>query len=436
MARQETLRAATIAVAVALAPHVAMASGFQLLEQSPINQGRAFAGAAARPDDASIMFFNPAGIAFLSGHQTVAGISFIAPVADVRSASASTVTGRTITGGFGGDAADDAFVPVLYGTWQVTPELTLGLSLNAPFGLVTDYDDNWVGRYHGQRSSLKVITATPTAAWRVTDWLAIGAGLQAEYIEAELSSAIDLETATGIPGIDDSFANVDGDDISVGFTAGILAEPIDGTRVGVGFRSSISHTLEGDASFTVPTLFGGSTPLFLQGGSATADLETPETVYIGIDQAITDTISVQASAHWTNWSRFDELKIDFANPSTSDSVTEEDWEDTWFFALGATWQATEALTLTAGVAHDISPIPDNRRTPRIPGADRTWLSIGASYQIDDRWSVAGGYSHIFVDDSAINLADTGTGPNAGRGNLTVQYENSIDIVALQARYKF
>lgn len=435
------LKTACLAVVAAAAlPGTALASGYQLKEQSVSGQGTAFAGISAGGNgDASAMFYNPATMGLVEGSQFVQTFTAILPYSKLESASArraayaggSVITGRTDVG----DAAQDAVLPSGYFVHSVSPDLKIGISGNGPWGLVTDYSYDWVGRYHGVRSDLRTYNFGPTVSYRVHPTLTVGAGVQVQYMKVELSQVTDFGLRLGRPGALDLTSDIAGDDWGYGFTAGLLYQPLPTTRVGLGFRSAVTHELEGDVRIANrPAALAGVLP-----GSAGANAKTttPEVASLGAYHELTDRLAIMGEVQWTNWSRFKELRVNFDSRALSTSVTEEEWEDSWFFALGAAYTATDRLVLRAGVAYDQSPIRDAYRTPRIPDANRTWVSVGAGYKVTDGIRIDAAYTHIFVADSTLNLTDTSpTGVNAGRGNLTARYENHVDLIGVQARISF
>ncbi|HMR32406.1 MAG TPA: TonB-dependent receptor [Geminicoccaceae bacterium] len=439
---------ALAALSAASAGGPALAAGFALKEQSGTAQGNAFAGATAGADDISYMFFNPAALGMMSGdHQLVATGSLILAHMELQSASGTTGAGTPIGGSVPRhNIAEFAAVPALYGGLRLGEQWVAGLGINAPFGLGTEYPDGWVGRYHAVDSSVKVIGVTPTLAYRPLPGLAFGAGLQASHADASLSNAIDFGTigaGLGIPGSlpgrQDGFARVDGDDWQLGYTLGALAEPISGTRIGIGYRSKVEHRLKGDADFSTaasPTgrAIEAATGAFADTGVG-ARIELPASASIGIQQRITDRVDVMAEAAWTNWSRFDELRLTFDNPAQPDSVTEYKWKDSWFLALGATWRPRDDLTLRAGVAHDQTPVDEAHTTPRIPDGDRTWLSLGVGWMPLPWLSLDAAVTHIFVEDAEVRLEASEPG-NATRGDLDADYDNSIDLVTISAKLRF
>ena len=149
-------------------------------------------------------------------------------------------------------------------------------------------------------------------------------------------------------------------------------------------------------------------------------MTTPASLSFGVQQDVTPRWAVMAEAQWTDWSTFDQLTVEFDNPAQPDNVTEEEWKDSWFFALGSTYKATDTVTLRAGVAYDQSPVKDEFRTPRIPDEDRYWLSVGAGWQPASWIDLDGSFTYIQVEDSEVDLAASDTGehlPRRSRGRV-------------------
>lgn len=425
----------------------ARGAGYALKEQSTKAQGNAFAGATAGAEDVSYMFFNPAALGWVDRIETQVGASWISPRSELKDSSASTITGAPIGGRSSrGDIGQDAVVPFFYAAAPVGGGVTAGLGVNVPYGLETRYPDGWVGRYHGVQSRLETVNINPALAWRPREWLALGGGFQAQYANGRLTNAIDYGTIGlregipgAVPGAQDGFARLRGNDWSYGWNAGALVEPRPGTKLGVAWRSDIEHRLEGRVSFRDDEAgiaqFIRSQRGFFADTNAELELHTPQTLSFGVHQAVTDKVAVMAEAQWTDWSVFDQLTIEIDNPGQPSSVTEEEWDDTWFFALGSTYDLNDAWTLRGGIAYDQSPVKDRFRTPRIPDEDRYWLSVGAGYEPSDWLSLDATFTYIWLDDSEVQLLATDKG-NAARGNLDAEYESSIMIVGLSASLRF
>jgi long-chain fatty acid transport protein len=418
-------KGAPLAVSIAaalLTTGEAQASGFALREQSGSMLGQAFAGQNAYTNDPSVIFFNPAGMSALDGTQTSVVTSFIFPKNEFDD-DGSTVSPPVILGtDEGGDAGVNAVVPAMYGMTSFG-EFRVGVGVNVPFGLKTEYDDDWIGRYAAITSRLKTINVNPVVSYQVTDWLSVGGGAQIQKADARLTNAAFFGAAG------DGEIELQADDIGYGFTAGALVTPMDGTQIGIGFRSSVHHDLEGRADVNAPA------PVPSSSINASADLDTPETVGLSLYQQLTDRLSLVGTVEWTNWSRFDELRVRFDN-GQADSVTEENWDDSYFFALGANYLLTDSLTVRSGVAYDQTPIPDEFRTARLPDEDRYWVALGATYAFSEMISVDVGYTHIFIRHASIEEDfDAAAGPAVVPGTLQGEYENSVDIFVVQANFK-
>lgn len=420
-----------------------LGSGFQLREQSPSAQGNAYAGISAGGTDIGSMFFNVATLTRFEGNQAVLGFSSIAPSARLEGGSASRATllgGSPVSGTAGGDAGRQAVLPVAYALWSASPDLKLGLSLNSPFGLGSEYEANWIGRYHAIKSQITVVEVAPSLAWRVDSRWSLGAAVVARYVDAELTNAVDfgavgaaLRIPGFIPGTQDGTVKVTGKQWKYGYKLGVLFEPGRNLRLGAAYHSRIDFALKGDVHYEgVPAALKAA----FQDGGATPRANQPATASLGAAWEVAPGLCLQAEAARTFWSCFQDIRIEFAS-GQSTSVTEEQWKDTWFTSLGTTWKPNETWTFRAGVAKDQAATSDAYRTPRIPDADRTWLSAGAGYAFSRAFALDLGYSYIFVKDSTLNLKAGSPGnPDFFRGNLSGTYRNHIQVLALQARYSF
>jgi long-chain fatty acid transport protein len=427
------------------------AAGFAVKEQSSTAQGNAFAGATAGAEDISYMYFNPAGLTRHPDFGAHASLSYIIPEAKFKDGEASTIAGVPITGTPNdGDIADDAPVPAIYLSAPLADRLQFGLGINAPFGLTTEHEDGWIGRYHALKSDLLTVNINPAVAIEAAPGLSFGIGAQIQYAETELTSAVDFGSigalsgnaaleAISVPTAQDGEASVEGDDWGFGFNLGFLFEPAEGTRFGVAYRSEIDHDVEGDAEFELDAAgVGGAlsaaTGAFVDTG-ARINISSPASLSIGAYHELSDKVAVMAEAAWTDWSSFDELRIEFDNPAQDDNVTEENWDDTFFIALGATYRPVESLAIRAGIAYDETPIADEFQTPRVPDASRYWTSIGLSYDPVPAFGVSASYTHIFLEDNDVDLQATDEG-NTFRGNLSGTFEKQIDIITVGATFRF
>lgn len=441
------MRGLTVAAVTAalLSTGPVWAAGFALKEQSALALGSAFAGATAGAEDISHAFFNPAALSRFDGIHAVAIASYISPVSTLQDSSSTNAANIPL----GGDSDDRNFgkaalVPAFYGAAQINDRVRIGLSLNVPFGLETRYPRNWSGRYHGVESELTTVNLSPMVAVDVNPWLSIGGGVMVQYADAELTNAIDFGTigagAGGTPGQDDGFGSVTGDDVGVGFNLGLLAEPVKGTRFGVGFRSKIDHTLEGEADFTLSDNAGLNAALTAGGAfadtDATAKFESPAMVSFGIFHEVDENLAIMGEAQWTQWSSFDQLIIDFDNPNQPNSVTEQNWDDQWFLAAGARYDFSEEFGIRFGFAYDQKAVKTTFRTPRIPDSNRYWFAAGLNWQPTSNFELAAGFTYIHLNDAEVRLRTNGADDNASRGNFDAEYDSFINILTLSGTFKF
>ncbi len=443
------LLSAVFLVCISAAP--VMASGFALIEQSASGLGNAYAGGAAGAEDASTVFFNPAGMTRLSGQQIDVAGHVIMPSAKFHNEGSThvlqPVTGIPLLGDNGGDGGVTKFVPNAYYTRMLNDRLVVGLGVNAPFGLATEYDPGWVGRYHAIESDVLTVNINPSIAYKITDKLSVGAGLNVQYFKAKLSNAIDFGTldALGklglppgalhlIPQLSDGFVKLEGDSWAVGYNLGVLYEFTKDTRMGIAYRSRIKHTLEGDAEFSNVPSGLAPVPVFKNTG-VKADITVPDSLSVSIFHSFTPQLMAMADFTWTNWSLFKELNVRFDNPNQPNSVTTENWKDSYRYSLGLTYLPDPKWAVRAGVAYDTSAVADaQHRTPRIPDSDRIWTAVGLGYKVSQAVSFDLGYAHLFVNDSRID--QTPTGENAVRGGLVGKYDSHIDIVSAQVNLRF
>jgi len=407
------------------------ASGFALIEQNASGLGNAYAGQAASAQDASTVFFNPAGLTRLAGTQIVVVGNLIKPSAKFDD-DGTSLTGalQTSKGGEGGDAGDLALVPNFYYARDLTRDLKFGLGVSTPFGLKTEYDKNWMGRFQAVESDLKTININPSLAFKLNDTVALGVGLNAMKIDATLTQMTNYSAlAGGALGTNLSgLTKVEGDDWGWGYNLGILFAPSSDMRVGVSYRSRVEMTLEGKVKFAnVPAALAGNPRLAT--GSVTADVTLPDSLSVSLFNKLNDRMDLLADVSWTNWSLFDELKVDRSN-GVNVSTTPENWDDTWRVSLGINYHQNSQLTWRAGLAYDQTPVSDQWRTARIPDEDRTWLAFGLQYALTDKSKLDVGYAHLFVKDSSISSRV------AGQGTLSGSYENKVDILSAQYTHSF
>ena len=408
------------ALAVVMTAGEAVAGGFALREQSSYYQGMSFAGYGTTGPSISSMFWNPATLTGAGAGWTVeAHNSIIVPNSDVTGTftppGGSPLPVSSIPGG---DIGNDAFVPASYAAWRVNDRAVFGVSINAPFGLATKPQDiNWAGQFYSRTSEVFSINVAPTIAYEVNDIVSVAFGLQIQHFQVMLKSGI--PTIAGFP-----TAELAGDDIGFGMTAGITVKPREGTEIGLGYRSTVSHNLEGQ--FSTPA---GVTQI-------NARLLTPDMVNLSVKQRVTDAFRVFGTVEWTNWSRLKSPRVTAQATGGVVQTLKFNYDDGWYFAIGGEYDFNEDLTLRAGIAYELSPIDDDIRSTRLPDNDRLWLSAGATYQVLENLAVDLGYTYIRTGDTPINIGPGHQDYVPTLGTYIGEADSNVNIVSASLRYTF
>lgn len=455
--------AAVLAIA-AWAPS-ASASAFQLVEQNGSGLGNAYSGQAAVAEDASTIFFNPAGMTNLPARQLSLGGTLVRPITKFEDGGSrpgqlapGLVLPGTNLGGNGGDAGSLSAVPNGYLSWEVAPQrVWAGLGVSTPFGLVTEWDDGWVGRFHALKSDVKTVNINPSVAVKVNEWVSLGAGFNAQWIDAELSNAVNYSgivfgqafqaarTAGASPAQAQAAAaqatagalgscsgasaggfgcegvgTVKGNSWNWGWNVGAMLSLPTKTRIGASYRSAIKHEIDGTVTFTNrPAALANAVP----DGDIKTTIKLPDTASFAVAQQLGD-LQLLADFTWTGWSTLQDLSI-FRASGTGLSSTPLKFRNSWRAGVGANYQLLPAVKVRGGVAYDESPVRDEFRTPRLPDQDRLWLATGAQVAVTKAAAVDLGFAWLFVSEGRSQLgqpAPTAQFPvQAPRGTLVGHY---------------
>lgn len=434
----------------------ASASGFALIEQSGSGLGNAFAGGAASAEDASTIFYNPAGMSRLSGKQIVVVGSAITPSAKFSNSASTVAAGGFVAAPAGRDAGGTALVPAAYFSWEIDPKWSAGLGLGAPFGLKTEYDPNWMGRFHAIKSEIKTINLNPSVAYKVNDNVSFGFGLNWQRIDSTLTKAVNysfVAAAAGIAGVaagSEGTNNLTASDSAWGYNLGAMFDVNPKTTVGLAYRSAINYKLSGSANYynrpggVFGAAVGLSPALAAQVGDSafTADIKLPASISLALKYQPSSDWDVLFDATQTQWSSVQSLDLMRSSGISSGRSLESvpfKWKDTWRVALGANHRYNEQWTARVGVAFDQTPTSDPYRIARLPDSDRTWLSLGGQYKLSKGSAIDFGYAHLFMNNAALNmngLPALSAAQTLGRGALVGSYSNQVDILSVQYAHGF
>jgi long-chain fatty acid transport protein len=464
--RRTRVVAAISGIAISLSTVSASGAGFALQENSGSAIGNAFAGGAASAEDASTLWSNPAGIARLAAPEAALAVHFITPSFKFHDEGSQPAAFQPL-GGTGGDAGSLNVVPNLYVAVPINRQWSVGLGVNAPFGLVTEYDDNWLGRFQAVKSDIKTINVNPAVSWRVNDAFAVGVGVDWQRVDAELTSRVNYSGALALaagqaaarglipaaivpaivgstPGLE-SKAKIEGDDSTWGWNAGFLWDVTPQTRIGGSYRSSVKYNVNANVSFDNPSLpslppqlapvVGGLATNVngaLANGGVRADIKLPDLANLSIFHQLNERWDVMADVQFTRWSVFKQLEF---VRTTGDllSNTPENFDDAWRYSVGATYHWSDAWTFRGGLAWDESPVNTADRTVRLPDSDRLWIAVGAQYRFNRNLALDAGYVYIPMRNGDINQ---NAGSTASNGLVRGHYDANVNIFSAQLTYTF
>ena len=410
-----------------LCPTTSHAAGFFIQEQSVSGLGSAFAGETAVARDASTIFFNPAALTQLKQREVQFGTHFLLPTSKLTNAG-STATVAGVPSAIAGTDTNNPYklspVPNFYAAMPfMNNDLWIGYGLSAPFGLANNYDQTVFSRYDSTKTHLKAINHSLVAAYKANDMISIGGGLDIQQAKAKLNRNA-LVTRVG-PVLVDAETSLKGDDISVGWNAGVLIKPREDINIGLHYRSAIDHTLKGDVRTGTP--FGATSV------AGTADLNLPDIASLGVAWDVTPAWKLMAGTTWFGWSNFEEIRVKRAGQP--DDVTTQGYKNTLAFNAGGEYKYSDDWTLRAGVQYDPTPTVDEFRSSRTPDGDRTWVSIGGTHQINKNLSLDLAATQIFISDETINVTRAGALP-ARSTNIRAETEGSVSIVGVALKYRF
>ncbi len=447
------LSALAFGIAGALAAGNASAEAFHLKENSVKAAGRAFAGAGSAQGDTAVVANNPAVMSTFE--RTTAQVD--ATLIDLSfefTGGGTDGLGNPLTGSNGGDAGGLSPVPSMSIVKPLTggfEGLTLGAMISAPFGLATNYDNGWVGRYHALESDVRVVDLTLAASVNLSDTFSVGAGLIIERADVTLSNAIDFGTGicklaavfcapgTGIgPQMNDGMATIEGHDTNLGWTVGANWRPLETLSIGYSHRSEVDHEVTGNADFEVPSSVSGllalGAPGQYQDGKGGAKLTLPSVDTVSVTWQATDRLALMSEYQRTDWSSLKEIRITFDNPAQPDSAEDYLWEKADFYSLGGEYTFSDTLTFRAGLGRDSSPVSRPYRTPRLPDQDRNFYAMGVTWAPAEHWEISGNYTRVqLADTPEVALVAGASGQGAFLGG---SYDGGADLYGVSAQYKF
>jgi long-chain fatty acid transport protein len=411
------LASATFGVLV-ISMQTANAGGIAIREQSASGQGMSFAGEGTSSMGLSAMFWNPAAVTQTNGMDMETHLSLFFPSTEIHTNAVGPLSGSS------GNIGEFAYIPTSYFAYKINPNWYVGLSITAPYGSGTHPNTPWAGSIYTNEARLKTIDFNPVIGYKFNEQLSIAAGPRILWAFNGKFNREPLLPASAATAGYNSLS-----DVAFGWSAGLTYKPLPGTEIALGYKSRVNLTLDGD--FFLPAPIPGAGKYSVSGGAT-----TPDQVNLGIKQRIDDRWTALASVEWTNWSVLQNIVFSGVPPLPGANTITFNYRDGWFFAGGLEYKYSAQTTLRGGIAYEISPVTDRVRDVSIPDDNRWWFSLGATHQIDRKWTMDLGYSFVWLGNSPINYVP-GHPDFPSAGVVLVGTSKTYDhIVSLALRYHF
>ncbi|MDV7103185.1 outer membrane protein transport protein [Vibrio sp. TH_r3] len=405
----------------------AAAAGFQLGEYSATGLGRAFAGEAAMADNAASQWRNPALLTYLEGTQLSAGASYVNPNVDVN--GEVTYAGNSYDAN-SSDYADDAIIPNIYISHKLNDKTAIGFALGTNYGMATDLGDDFAASHYGDTAEVTTMEANFNLAYQITPAVSIGGGIRYITAEGHFGATAPSQAPSGYEG--ETLKYMQGDTTDWGWQIGTVWQINQRHRVGFAYKSEVDLKLKGTAEGIGFGLSSGASV------SGYLPLTLPATAELASMLQLSDRTTITASINWTDWSSFKKLEATLDGAYGTQLVKDENWQDSYRFAVGAEYQVNKKWLLRSGIAYDTSAVNDENRTATIPETDRTWLSIGAGYAWSPKLNFDAGFAYILAKNASISepRGSSDLSASALGGSYTSEVSGNVWVLGAQASYLF
>jgi long-chain fatty acid transport protein len=427
----------TIAVLVVLmvCGSTVFAGGYQINEHGArsLAMGGAF---AAQASDGSAIFFNPAGLAFQKGFKVYFGTTLIMPSSSFKAGAKET------------KMVDQTFTPInLYASYALSNGLTFAVGVFNPYGLGTEWPNDWDGQQMAVKTDLQTFYINPTVAYKISDKLAVGVGFS--YVTGKVTLKQRVPTLSALlpapaPSAKDGTVDLDGTGSATNFNVGILYKPTDALSVGLSYRSETKIEFEGTAKFTDMAALAGPVPTnFFPGGTGKTTLPMPSNLIVGVAYDVTKDFTIEADYQHVGWKAYDQLKLEIPLgpsfppaiplPLQGPSTLVKNWEDGYLIRVGGEYRM-EKLALRAGFIYDKTPQPDAVVEPMLPDANRMEVTVGLGYKLTQNIAAHVGYQLISFADRDGKVTKRGASPLIPPTVISGTYVASANLFAFNLEF--
>ena len=425
---RKSLLTALLAPVISLGGAVATvhASGYAVFTHgaSALGQGNAV---TAHASDPSTIFYNPALMNRLEGTQFQVGTTAIFSTREYES---------SLPGGTPASNDSTHFPSTFYATHKLNDKVSIGLGVFNPFGLGTEWDETWDGRYLATKSELTTFNINPNISYRVLPSLTVAAGIDVVLLDASLEKKLPSAALVplGFPAGFDINQKFKGDGEGVGFNVAVAYDVCDHLSLGASYRSEVKVDVSGNATFSNAALSGLGAPVAALNSAGSTDLTLPPQFTAAVAFKGIDKLVLEAGVRWEGWSKFKELAIGLDNGQRS--VTPRNWSDAWGLNAGGRYQVDENVALLAGYVYGDSPVPDSTFDPTIPDAKIHVFCAGTDLDFHP-FTVAASYGYqLYENRTKNNAIDTDPLLRTATSSANGKYKTDAHLVALSVGYKF
>jgi long-chain fatty acid transport protein len=426
-------------------PAVVSAHEYEAYARSAAGTARSYAGEVTKVSDASVVYANPAAMANIGRNNTSVVMHAMKFRADYNAQGEIKETSQKLVGSEAGDLGGVFGGPNLYWLSDSNNAFRFGVGLNTPYAYGTDYESNWVGRYHGTRSLFTAYSFTSSGSFTISDNFSIGVSIPVTYVSAEFDRALNQQELCISNGLNcshtpiagqlssgnDAMEEITADGWGVGWAIGFHYVNVDaGTSIGMVYRGEETIDISGDANYkSVDSAIKNSQQW------TNTEVDTgflmPAELTVGVSQALGQKMVVMADVTWKDWSKFDGWEFDYKNLEQSRYYQRANWSDGLRTAVALDYALNSQMTLHTGYAYDNSPVKNSDgQSSLIIGSDIQWYSIGVTFKLDEAEFVIG-YAYLDYGNVILDL-------DGGRysGQVTSQVDMDLNLLSMQYNYAF
>jgi long-chain fatty acid transport protein len=389
----------------------AFGGGFQLNEHSAkaMAMGGAFTAVA---NDASAIYFNGAGLMQLDGTNILIGTTAIAPVSTFRGVYPAITEYGT---------EKKVFFPThAWISHRFNDKISAGIGFTVPYGLETNWDPNWVGRYLAVQTKLFVYTISPVLAYKFSDQLFVSAGIIYSWANVTITQKTSQTPFQG-----DAYTTLEGNDnSSFGYSFGLMMKPDPRVTIGASLRSQINYTFDGTATTTGASQLSSELP----NGSASANLSTPINVTVGVAYDVLPQFKLSADFEFIGWSSYDKLAVNFANPNYKDILSPRLYDNSYILRLGGDYKLSDMFEVEAGIYYDKSPVQPEFVNPSLPDANRLGFSFGFGVKPIQNLEINAAY--LFIRASELTVLDSQQYYTPGKSPFNGTYNSYANLASI------